>query len=489
MEAATAEPIKDIAWSIEATGINPIPDSARHGRPFELFWIWFAANISPLGIVYGVIIVSFGLNFWQSVLCAFLGTALSFLLVGIVSYAGVQAGAPTFALSRAPFGVRGNILPNLVSYIDLLGWEIWLVVIAALSMAALLHRSVGVSTGPALYVVCFFIVAGLIVAVGLLGHATLVKFQTWFTWAFGALTVVLIFLLLPQVDFGKLASLPSGNWLTAFIPALSIIMAGSGLSWANAAADYSRYLPRRSSPREVVWWATFGSTLPLFVLCLVGILLATRSTALASSGDPIGDLAKPLPTWFLIPYLLTAVGGIVAGADLDIYSSGLALLAMGIKVKRYKSIVVDAVVMVVGAIYFLLVNNNFLGNFQLFLLVLGVPLAAWAAVFVTDMALFRREGYSVQELYNTRGGAYYYGGGVNWRALIAFLVGVIVGLGLTTSPVLTVIGWWAQKGSPFNGSSLGIIVGFFVSGLLYAVFSLAAPVRAGAAGSARAVEG
>lgn len=482
----SAQSETDRAWSIETNGINPIPEDERHGRPRELFWIWFAANISPLGIVYGVIIVSFGLSLWQSVLCAFLGTGLSFLLVGLVSVAGKRAGAPTFAISRAPFGVVGNILPNIVSYIDLLGWEVVLVVIATLSMTTLLNRAVGVPLGTPLDAVCFVIIAGLVVTLGLLGHATLVLFQTVFTWAFGALTVILIVLLLPQMNFGRLAALPSGSWLTAFLPAVSIIMAGSGLGWVNAAADYSRYLPRRSSSRAVVWWATFGGALPLFVLCLIGILLATKSTALASSANPIGDLAKPLPTWFLIPYLITAVGGVVAGADLDIYSSGLNLLAMGVRVKRYKSIVVDGVVMLVGTIYMLFIAKNFVGPFQGFLLVLGVGLATWVAVFVADMALRRRAGYVVSDLYKLGGGTYHYNGGFNWRALAAWIAGLVVGLGLTTSAVIPGVGWWARSGSVFASSSLGIVVGFVISALLYLALTLAAPVRApGAAALAR----
>jgi purine-cytosine permease-like protein len=64
------QPGTDRTWSIETNGINVVPDGERHGRPSELFWVWFAANISVLAVVYGVIAVSFGLNVWQAVLAA-----------------------------------------------------------------------------------------------------------------------------------------------------------------------------------------------------------------------------------------------------------------------------------------------------------------------------------------------------------------------------------------------------------------------------------
>ena len=57
----------DVAWQIETNGINAIPDAERHGRPAELFTIWFAANISVLAVTYGgYLVVFYGLDLWQA---------------------------------------------------------------------------------------------------------------------------------------------------------------------------------------------------------------------------------------------------------------------------------------------------------------------------------------------------------------------------------------------------------------------------------------
>ena len=47
-------------------------------------------------------------------------------------------------------------------------------------------------------------------------------------------------------------------------------------------------------------------------------------------------LTTILPTWYLVPFALVAVVGLVAGAILDIYSSGLALLTLGLRVQRWR---------------------------------------------------------------------------------------------------------------------------------------------------------
>src|SRR5215469_10611846 len=124
-------PLTDRVWSIELHGIDAISDEERHGTPFELFWIWFAANIGILTVVYGAILASAGLNLWQSIFVTLVGSALSFALVGVLSLAGIWGGAPTLTLSRAAFGSRGNSGPTLISWLTVVGWETVLVVTAA----------------------------------------------------------------------------------------------------------------------------------------------------------------------------------------------------------------------------------------------------------------------------------------------------------------------------------------------------------------------
>ena len=52
---------------IEANGINVIAEAERKGRPRDLFWPWFAANVSVLGLSYGAFVLGFGVSFWQAV--------------------------------------------------------------------------------------------------------------------------------------------------------------------------------------------------------------------------------------------------------------------------------------------------------------------------------------------------------------------------------------------------------------------------------------
>ena len=51
---------------LETNGINIISEDERKGSPRTLFWPWFAANISVLGLSYGAYVLGFGISFWQA---------------------------------------------------------------------------------------------------------------------------------------------------------------------------------------------------------------------------------------------------------------------------------------------------------------------------------------------------------------------------------------------------------------------------------------
>jgi NCS1 family nucleobase:cation symporter-1 len=453
----------DQVWSIEQHGIEHITDEERHGSPFELFWIWFASNVGILGIVYGAILFGAGLNLWQSIGVTLIGSVVSFALVGVISISGVRGGAPMLTLSRAAFGPRGNIGPTLISWISLIGWETVIVVTAAYALLGLLNL-VGLPSNAFWTVVSLVLVALLVVGLGLLGHATLVWIQRAATWLFGILTLIIAIFLVTRTNWTTILAMRPGPWDSGVLAMLSIIAAGTGIGWVNAGADYTRYLPRSSSSRSIIWWTIFGATLPLFVLIMVGVLLSSRVPNLASASNPIQIIGSALPAWMAVPYLITSVGGLVVAADLDIYSSGLNLLALGVKAQRYKTVLIDGVLMIAGSIFVMLIAQNFLGPFESFLQLLADGLTAWSAVFLVDM--LRRRTYDGAALNDTSpNGRYYYRGGVNWPGFVAWLVGILVGLAFTASPFFN--GPFAT--GIFASSSLGYLIAFFVSAILYAV--------------------
>src|SRR6202162_5888660 len=94
--AASATELRPL--QIEMNGINVISDAERKGHPRDLFWPWFAANVSVLGLSYGSFVLGFGISFWQAVIVGVIGIVASFLLCGFIAVAGKRGSAPTMVL-------------------------------------------------------------------------------------------------------------------------------------------------------------------------------------------------------------------------------------------------------------------------------------------------------------------------------------------------------------------------------------------------------
>src|SRR4051812_18084004 len=394
----TQQPMHDVVSdaatprvAVETNGINVIAEEERKGRPAQLFWPWFGANVSVFGLAYGSFLLGFGISFWQALIAGVVGIVVSFLLCGLVAIAGKRGSAPTLVLSRASFGVNGNRVPAILSWVLTVGWETALVSLATLATAQVFDQ-LGWSSGTATEVVALLVVAALVVAGGVLGFDAIMRMQTVITWITGILTVVYIVLVADHMDWSTVSSLPSGTF-AAFVGALVLAMTGYGFGWVNAAADYSRYLPRAASTGGVVGWTTFGGALAPVVLLGTGLLLAASDPELSAAigADPIGALGALLPTWFLVPFVVVAVLGLVGGALLDIYSWGLSLLAAGVRVPRPVAASIDGTLMVIGTIAVVFFADSFIGPFQGFLITLGVPIAAWCGVMLADIALRKRD--------------------------------------------------------------------------------------------------
>jgi nucleobase:cation symporter-1, NCS1 family len=480
---------------VEANGINVISESERKGHPRDLFWPWFAANISVLGLSYGSFELGFGISFWQALIVGVVGIVLSFLACGFIALAGKRGSAPTLVLSRAAFGVNGNKLPSVISWLLTVGWETVLVVLATLATATVFQR-LGWGGGNGTKVVALIVVVALTIFGGVMGFDLIMRMQTWITIVTGVFTVVFIVLVADKIHWSSVSAIKGGS-TQELIGALVFTMTGFGLGWVNCAADYSRYLPRRSSSGGVVWWTTFSASVAPVFLLVFGLLLAGSSTSLnkAIGADPIGALTTLLPTWYLVPFAIVAVLGLIGGSVLDIYSSGLALLTLGVRIPRYAAALVDGVVMTAGTIYVVFFADNFIGQFEGFLVTLGVPIAAWCGIMLADIALRRRD-YAESELY-TPSGRY---GDVRWIPVLTTLVATGIGWGLVTNSSASWLTWQGYLLGPFGlggktgawaYANLGVLVALAIGYIVTALFSRstvraeeAAPIAAPAAAQA-----
>ena len=451
----------------ELNDINFIGESERRGKASDLFWPWAGANVSLLALSYGAFFLGFGISFWQATIAAVVGTVGSFALVGVSSLAGKRSSAPTMTLSRAAFGVKGNILPGLLSYLVFVGWESVFVSLATLATGTVLDRATSLDRNVSL-ILGFLIAAALTIFGGVLGHSVIMKLQRWITAITVIATGTYVFLTIDEVNWNSVFDIKAGN-TAGLVGAIIFAITGIGLGWVNSAADYSRYLPRNVSSKAVFSWTVFGASIVPIVLVIYGSALSGSSKELsdAIAMDPIGALTALLPTWFLIPFALIAILGLVGGAILDLYSSGLTLISIGVKVRRPVAAAIDGTIMLFGTIYIVWFATDFFAPFQGFLITLGVPVAVWSAIFVADVVLRKRD-YVEADLFSETGRY----GRVNPVAIALVAMGSIVGWGFVTNTFASWLNWQGYFMGAIGGkegqwayANVGVIfallIGFF----------------------------
>jgi NCS1 family nucleobase:cation symporter-1 len=458
--------------NLELNGINFISESERGGRARSLFWPWAAANVSFLALSYGSFFLGFSISFWQATIAAVIGTVGSFFLVGISSLAGKRANAPTMTLSRAAFGVKGNKIPGFLSYLIFVGWETVLVSLATLATQTVFNRVGGID-GDLAKVLGFLIAGGLTIFGGVLGFKVIMRLHIYLTITTVILTLGYIALTIDSVDWPAVSAIPAGT-AAGFIGALIFGITGIGLGWVGSAADYSRYLPKSVSGKAVVGWTVFGAAIVPITLVIYGSLLAGSSKELSDlvASDPIGALTTLLPTWYFIPFAFVAVLGLIGGAILNLYSSGLTLVSIGLPVKRHVAAAIDGAIMTVGTIYLVWFANDFFVPFQGFLITLGVPVAAWSAIFVADVLM--RKSYAEADLFSVKGRY----GAWNFKSIGLVAFGAVIGWGLVTNSLAGWLSWQGYLLGPIGGrdgqwayANLGVIAALIIGFVGHIVLS------------------
>jgi nucleobase:cation symporter-1, NCS1 family len=245
--------------------------------------------------------------------------------------------------------------------------------------------------------------------------------------------------------------------LWATITVALVLVASSPLSYSNS-ADFARYLPRATPGVSVAWWTAFGGFLPSVVFTAIGALAATT----LNMSDPQTALGSIMPGWFRPLFFAAVILAAVCDNAMTAYSSGLALQAVGVRIRRSRSVVLDGTIGVALTLYALLISN-FLTAVTNMLALMVVLLGPSMAIYVTDLVM-RRNRYRGRDLCDQRQGApFWYSGGFNWAGIVALVLGtaaaaLCVNTTLLTGPVSQAIG----------GIDVSLPAGMLTSAVIYA---------------------
>jgi len=376
----------DAFGQVESHGIDAIPDSERHGHPRELAFLWAGAFVNYASLFTASLLTTYyGLGVWDGLAATALGTVAAALILGLLSNTGPRSGLPQIIFTRSIFGVRGSHVGAALTLFLAVGWFAVDCVIAAQAGAQLFGGAGGALTFPLV-----ILIAAASVAVAVYGHQTIKVLEQWGAITFAALSAVLFVFLAPQFHWSQVATATGADYPAALVLGFMTCFALVA-SWYPFASDYSRYLPAKSSTRAITLWPLAGVALPMIGLGLFGLLLPTIDSQLAAGKGVLAVISAHAPLWIAIPFFCFVVVGEIWANYLDVYTAGLVLLTMGIKLERWQSALGCGILGTALAAYAVLVSD-FHVAYEDFLILTYLWAPAWAAVVLLSFFVFDKRG-------------------------------------------------------------------------------------------------
>jgi NCS1 family nucleobase:cation symporter-1 len=442
---------KDQVLEVEPHGIEPVKDAERHGHPFNAFTLWFGANVEFATLTTGALMVGlFGMSFWQGIISVVIGNLIGVFFLGVLSTFGPQLGIPQLIQSRRAFGFAGNYLPALLNFIAGVGWFAVNSVLGIFALMWLLHIG---------FVVSLIIMAVIQILFAIYGHNMIHAFERVMAVVLTILFIIVTVFALQHINpaFAMNAKAPafsgfSGSLILSIGVAFSYI-----LGWMAFASDYTRYLPKKTSPGSI-FWNVFLSTL---ISCVwiegLGVGLAT----IKAINVPTDLVTNLLPYGLGVFAMIAVVLGTMTANVLNIYSGALSILAIDLSFVRAifpKRWVAALVLGVLGAILCLVGQSGYYTKYSDFLLLLAYWVAPWLAIVFFDYLVVNRGRQGLSPFYNRATGV----GPGFW----AFIIGIVVSVpffnqSLYTGPIAA-----AHPGL----GDISYYVSFVVAAVIYLIF-------------------
>jgi nucleobase:cation symporter-1, NCS1 family len=420
--------------------LAPVPDDKRTWGIYNYASLWVAMSVCIPTYMLASGLIAGGMSWKQAIGTILLGNIIVLIPMILNAHAGAKYGIPFPVLVRASFGVRGANVPAVLRALVACGWfgiQSWIGGQAIYTMLQVLWPQVSSSTWTQW--ICFYLFWLLTMAVIWRGIDTIKYLE-----GIGAPFMLAVGLLLlwwisrKAGGLGPVLHNPSkfqttGEFMRFFFPSLT----GMVGFWATVALnipDFTRYA--RSQKAQMIGQA-LGLPASMTIYSFIGVAVTSASVILFGQAiwDPVVLLARfhePVIASIALVALLVATLNTNVAANVVSPSNDFSNLNPRLISFRTGGLIT-------GVVGVMMMPWKLLTDFQSYIFgwLVGYSglLGPVAGIMITDYFLLRRTHLDVAELYNPIG-IYRYGSGINYRAIVALVAGIVVALiGLLVPPL------------------------------------------------------
>jgi nucleobase:cation symporter-1, NCS1 family len=459
---------RQIDSSLSNDDLAPTTTAHRTWGTYNYIALWFSMSMEITTYQLASSLIAKGMDWKQAVGTVLLGNLIVLVPMLLNAHAGAKYGIPFPVFIRAPFGVRGANVPSIMRALVACGWfgiQSWIGGQAIHSMLLVIWPSVAhVDWALGACFMSFWLLNMIVVWRGVESIRFLQGFGAPFMFIMAA--ALLIWVRMKAGSFGSMLATPSKfhTW-HEFAPVFFPTLTGMVGYWATLALnipDFTRY--SKSQGAQIVGQG-FGLPVAMTLYTFVGIAVTSASVVLF--GEPIwnpiiliGRFHQPVVAFIALVAILVATLNVNIGANVVSPSNDFSNLYPRLISYRMGGMITGLLGLAMQPWKLLASPDAYIfGWLEGYSGLLG-PVAG---IMVCDYFFIRRTKLSLYSLYH-REGIYHYSKGINPRAIAALVIGVVVAL----------IGLWAPSLRLLYDYSW--FVGFFLSGIAYAVLMQVWPV-------------
>jgi purine-cytosine permease-like protein len=460
--APVGEESADEIGRIEARGIDYVPENDRHSNPRNLAWAMFGPQFGFGNMVFGSLGIVFGLSWWSTFTAVAVGVLLGSIIFTGVSVQSPKTGTNNAVSSGAFFGVSGRYLGSLISLFIGLSFFAILVWTSGQTIIEVFHRIFGTGTGNVALSIAMAVVCLISFVLAIYGHATLVASFRFIAIASAGVSLLAVIVLSNKFHAVHGGEYLLGNYWPTWV--LTMVLAASlPVSWGPFIGDYGRYIPSKTKSSTCAGYAFLG----IFAGCLISELIgAYVQTTITDPSTPFAiGFPQVAPLWLAI-LLMIAPGGLanIESAAMSVYNSALDVHAVFWRLTRAQLTLVMSLIGLATA-YIALIAFNAISSIEAFATVMLVTCTPWMTIMAVGH-LMRRGRYVPLDLQaftnQAKKGVYWFTGGFNIKALLAWAIATGVGMLFASTTIIT-----GPLTKHVSGIDLSFVSAAVVGGVLY----------------------
>jgi purine-cytosine permease-like protein len=479
---------KETSTSEEPTSSDPettIMPIARTRTSGALSWSWISIAASPLVLVLAAFLKESGASLAQSLVVVSGLILATSVFAGVGAVAAKRGSSQIGVVSRAAFGVWGNVFPATLMLLVKIIWTVALLIFGARILSPLISNQPWFAVLSMQFVFPAEFTALLLTVIPVVVIASLVA-------GFGGITLLraqqlaAIFSLVGIAGVGyfvfntySILDAQQGEMLGAagLLDLAILSFALFGFTVFSQSGDFARKLPVET-PGAKVFFLSFVST--LFIPLIVGVMgvlwvfMAEEGFGLLLTSQLLPAIASAAPLWVFIAFVVAVGLSVLQLLASSIYSLAGGLASIGGRIPGAVAVLLLAVlVLAVTLVSSMLLGTSSLLSMLIELILLASVVAASYSGIVLSDALIRSRDY--HEVSLTRDYGFY--GRFNVANTIGFILATALGFGYLNGA--GVLSFWAGYLGDFTpaifeiaGSNIGIAMAFGLAVLFPVLFGI-----------------